>query len=60
MVLNADKFELTPIQIERCFSHNKLDNYSVYENTTITHLKPGEHLCIEGHDMKTQKTLLLS
>ena len=43
MVLNADKFELTPIQIKRCFSHNKMDNYSVYENTTITHLKPGEH-----------------
>ena len=60
MVLNADKFELTPIQIKRCFSHNKMDNYSVYKNKTITHLKPGEHLNIEGHDMKTQKTLLLS
>ena len=60
MVLNADKFELTPIQIKRCFSHNKMDNYSVYENTRITHLKPGEHLSIEGHDMKTQKSLLLS
>ena len=60
MVLNADKFELTPIQITRCFSHNEIDNYSAYENTTITHLKPGEHSSIEGHDMKTQKTLLLS
>ena len=48
MVLNADKFELTPIQITRCFSHNKMDHYSVYENTTITHLKPGEHSSIEG------------
>ena len=58
MVLNADKFELTPIQIKRCFSHNKMDNYSVYENTTITHLKPGQHLSIEGHDMKTQKNII--
>ena len=58
MVLNADKFEVTPIQITRCFSHNKMDHYSVYENTTITHLKPGEHSSIEGHDMKTQKKLI--
>ena len=60
MVLNAHKFELTPIQIARCFSHNKMDHYSVYENSTITHLKPGEHPSIEDHDMKTQKTFLLS
>ena len=37
-----------------------MDHYSVYENTIITHLRPGEHPSIEGHDMKTQKTLLLS
>ena len=60
MVLNADKFELTPIQITRCFSHNKMNHDSVYENTTIIHLKPEEHSTTEGHDMKTQKTLLLS
>ena len=42
------------------FSLNKMDHFSVYENTTITHLKPGEHSSIEVHDMKTQKTLLLS
>ena len=60
MVLNTDKFELTPIQITRCFSHNKMDHYSVYENTTITHLKSGEHSSIEGHDVKTQEILLLT
>ena len=58
MLLDADKYELTPIQIARCFSHNNMDHYSVYENTTITHLKPGEHPTIEGHDMKTQKNLI--
>ena len=58
MVLNADKFELTPIQITRYFSHNKMDHYSVYENTTITHLKPGRTFHYWGSWHENTKNLI--
>ena len=41
--LNANRFELTPIQITRFFLHNEMDHYNVYENTTIIPFKLGEN-----------------